>query len=43
MLIFLYTGSRSGREMFVMSASVDPQNPAERLNTVLKTELVDSV
>ena len=32
-----------GREMFVISASVDPENAAERFNVVLETQLMDGV
>lgn len=31
------------REMFVISASVDPENAAERFNVVLETQLMDGV
>ena len=31
------------REMFVMSASVDPENAAERFNAVLETQLMNGV
>lgn len=43
LLILLDTGGRFSREMFVISASVDPENAAESLNAVLKSELVDRV
>ena len=32
-----------GREMFVISASVDPENAAERFNAVLETQLMNGV
>lgn len=31
------------REIFVISASVDPENAAERFNVVLETQLMDGV
>lgn len=31
------------REMLVISASVDPENAAERFNAMLETQLMDSV
>lgn len=43
MLIFFNTRSRNSRKMFVISISVDPENPAERFDRMLKTELMDSI
>ena len=43
MLIFLDPRGVFGREMFVISASVDAENSAKRLNAVLKTKLMNSV
>lgn len=42
-LILPDTRSGFGREMLIISASVDPEDPAESLNTVLETEFMYSV
>ena len=42
-LIKRNTGSRRRIKMLVVSASIDIQDTAKRLNTMLKTEPVDSV
>ncbi len=42
MLIFPDTWCGFSREMFVISASVDPKNPAEGFDAVLETELMYS-
>ena len=42
-LILFDTRGKLRREMFVISASVDLEDMAERLNIVLKSELVNSV
>ncbi len=42
MLIFSDTWCGFSREMFVISASVDPKNPAEGFDAVLETELMYS-
>lgn len=42
-LIFPDTQSRIGRKMLVISASVDPKDPAEGFDIVLETQFMYSV
>ena len=43
MLVLPDTWCRLSREMFVISASVDPETPAEGFDAVLETELMYGV
>ena len=43
MLIFPDAWAGFSREMFVISASVDPENAAERFNAVLEMQLMDGI
>ncbi len=43
MLVFLGAGCGFGTEVFVIGASVDPEDPAESFDAVLETEFMYSV
>ena len=42
-LILLYTGSRGGGEMLIVSTSVNLQNPAKRFYAMLEPKLMNSI